>query len=237
MINKIKEAIKLFISNFILFSKIVLTVWLPGSIIIVFLRYYVFPEMAGGDELQAILMEIRISNFIEIAFSPLYGGAIIYALSRIKQGLSISYSESMIYSAKRSFKLLITRLTTGIIIVLGFIALIIPGIILGLRFALVDEAVVLEQTSGSAARKLSAKLTKGKRAKILGTMIVAVIGIVIVSSVLSLVLYLPLTLIGQETNFLLDIVNECLVNVIFSIIYIVLFLFYWESKSRLDSLD
>jgi hypothetical protein len=32
MIQKLREAIKLFATNWILFSSIVLTVWLPGSI-------------------------------------------------------------------------------------------------------------------------------------------------------------------------------------------------------------
>lgn len=237
MLNTIKEAIKLLISNFILFSQIVLTVWLPGSILIVFLHYHVFANINEGDEIRSFVMELRISNLIEFAFSPLYGGALIYALSKIKQGLAVSYGESMSHSSRRSFRLFATRLSTGLIIFLGWIALIVPGIILGLRFALIDEIVVLERSNGANARKLSAKLTKGKKTKILGTIIVAIIGLTIFNLVISWFLHLPLTLIGQNTNFLLDVVAQCLANIFSSIIYIIFFLFYWQSKHLITNCD
>lgn len=232
-IDKIKEAVRLFISNLALFSKIILTVWLPGSILLVFLSYYVFPSMADGDEVRAYIMELRVSNIIELAFSPIYGGALLYALSRIKQGLNVSYSESMNYASKRSFKLFSTRFSTGLIVFLGFIALIIPGIILSLRLALVDEVVVLEGVSSSQARKLSAKLTEGKRIEIFLTTLIVFILMFLVTMIFSFLLYLPLGIIGQENNFLCDVIAQCFTSIIFSFFYIVLFLFYWESKNNL----
>ncbi len=237
MIGKITEAVKLLRSNFVLFSKIILTVWLPASLLIVFLRYYIFPDMVGDDEMRSMAMEIRISNIIELAFSPIYLGALLYALSRIKQGLNVTYTESMSYGSKRSFKLFATRFSTGLIVFLGLIALIIPGIILALRFTLVDEAVVLARVNGSQARKLSAKLTEGKRIEIGFTITITIVLAIIFSGLLSWLFYLPLTIIGQEANFLWDVINECSIYVIFSIMYIVLFLFYWESKNSLAELD
>lgn len=237
MIDKITEAVKLLRSNFVLFSKIILTVWLPGSLLIVFLRYYIFPDMVGDDIMGSLAMEIRISNLIELAFSPIYIGALLYALSRIKQGLNVTYTESMSYGSKRSFKLFATRLSTGLIVFLGFIALIIPGIILALRFTLVDEAVVLARVNGSQARKLSAKLTEGKRIEIGFTITITIILAIIFSGLLSWLFYLPLSIIGQEGNFLWDVINECSLSIIFSIMYIVLFLFYWDRKNSLAELD
>lgn len=233
MFNKVKEAIDILLANLPLFSKIVLTVWLPGSIIIVLLRYYFFPTMAEADELQTIAMEIRVSNLIEVAFSPLYGGALIYALSRRKQGLTVNYRESMSYAGQRSLKLFATRLSTGLIIFLGFIALIIPGIILGLRFALVDMVVELDRINGSQARQLSARLTKGKRGKIFGATTITIVGLLIFNYLLAWAFSIPLMLFGIETNFLADVVYECTVSVVSAIMYIVLFLFYWESKSQI----
>jgi hypothetical protein len=234
MIQKISEATKLLFSNLILFGSIVLTVWLPGSILLVYLRLYVFPETTGGNEVQMFVQELRVSNLIEISFGPLYIGAILYAASQLKQGLQPMYRESMAYSAKKSFKLLTTRLGTGLIVLLGLIALIIPGIILGLRFALIDSIVVLEGLEGVSARNLSIKLTKGKRWQILGSMILTFVGILIAIFLVSFSLYLLLSLTGQTENFIIAVICECISNLLLVLPIIILFLFYWDAKKQIE---
>ena len=108
---------------------------------------------------------------------------------------------------------------------------------MALRFTLVDEAVVLARVNGSQARRLSAKLTEGKKIEIGFTITITIILAIIFSGILSWLFYLPLTIIGQEGNFLWDVINECSISIIFSIMYIVLFLFYWERKNNLVNLD
>ncbi|NEQ66027.1 MAG: hypothetical protein F6K21_11095, partial [Symploca sp. SIO2D2] len=65
MIQKIREATQLLTTNLVLFSSIVLTVWLPGAILLVYLRLYVFPETTGGDEWSIFVQELRVANAIE----------------------------------------------------------------------------------------------------------------------------------------------------------------------------
>jgi len=232
MIQKIREATQLLTTNLVLFSSIVLTVWLPGAILLVYLRLYVFPETTGGDEWSIFVQELRVANAIEFAFGPLYVGAILDAAYRLKQGLGTTYGESMAQGARRSFKLLGTRMVTGLIVLVGFIALVIPGIILSLRFALVDPVVVLEGVAGKDARNLSAELTQGKRWQILGTMILTFIGVAIAIILSSLVLYVPLSFVGQDENFVIAVINECIGNIVLLVPIIVLFLFYWEAKNQ-----
>jgi hypothetical protein len=69
----------------------------------------------------------------------------------------------MSHAAQRSFKFLTTRIGTGLIVFAGLIAFIIPGIVLALRFALIDAIVVLEGVEGANARRLSVGMTQGKR--------------------------------------------------------------------------
>ena len=232
MIQKIREAIGLFTTNLPLFSLIVLTVWLPGSILLVYLRLYVFPATTGGDEFRLIVQELRVSNAIELAFGPLYVGATLYAASQLKKGLRPTYRESMVHAGRRSFKLLGTRMGTGLIVFAGLIALIIPGVFLLLRFALIDAIVVLEGLQGASARNLSVKLTQGKKWYILGTMILTLIGLTIVISLVSFILYLPLGLAGQNENFLVAVICECISNILLSLLTIVLFLFYLDAKNE-----
>ncbi len=233
MIEKIREAIRFFIANLPLFGSIVLTVWLPGSILLVYLRLYVLPEATGGDELRIFIQEYRVDSAIELAFGPIYVGAILHAASQLKKGLRPTYRESMSHAARKSFKLLGARITTGLIVFAGLIALIVPGVVLAIRFALVDAIVVLEGVDGAGARKLSAKLTRGKRWPILGAVMLTFLGLILVVVLTSFLLYLPLQLAGQDENFLVDVIYECLINVLLSIFTIILFLFYWDAKNEL----
>jgi len=232
MLQKIREATQLYFSNLTLFSSIVLTVWLPASIVLVYLRLYVFPESTGGDELQIFLKEYRWSSVIDLAFGPIYSGAVLYAASQLKQGLDITYLQAMAHGARRSFSLLGTRIVTNFIVGIGFILLIIPGIVLALRFAVVDSTVVLDGTSGVSARNRSATLTQGKRWNILGTMILTCLGVLIAIGLTSFVLYFLLSLTGQEENYVVAVISECISSVFITFPAIVLFLFYWESKTE-----
>jgi hypothetical protein len=233
MMQKLREAIGLLAANLPLFSLIVLTVWLPGSILLVYLRFYVFPETTGGDEFRMLMQEFRVSNAIEFAFGPLYTGGLLHALSQIKQSLPASYGESMAHGARRSFQLLGTRIGAGLMIFAGLIALIIPGVILALRFALLDAVVVLEGVSGADARKLSARMTQGRRWSILGTLLLTGIGLTITAAFLAFILYLPLA--ENEDNFAIAVVYECITTVLVTLLDIVLFLFYWDAKT--DQVD
>jgi hypothetical protein len=237
MLQNIKEAIELFIKNCGLFSLIVLTVWLPGSILTVYLRFYVFPEMAGGDELRILVQELRINTAIETIFGPFYIGALLYASSQWKQGIKTSYRDSMVHAARKSFKLLRTRIVTGLIILVGFIAFIVPGIILSLRFALVDAVVVLEGKEGSSARNLSTYMTQGKRWHILGSITLTFIGVLFLLIPIDEILYLLLSFMGQSDNFVITVIYDCIVNILFSLPILVLFMFYWEAKRKRSSIE
>ena len=65
MLDKFREAISLFSSNIRLFSLIILTIWLPGNIIINYLDYYVFYE-------EDFIGSMRTVSLIEGVFSPIY---------------------------------------------------------------------------------------------------------------------------------------------------------------------
>lgn len=232
MFQKIRDAIGLFTANLPLFSLIVLTVWLPGSILLVCLRLYVFPQTFAGDDWGAFMQENRVSNAIEVIFGPIYVGALLHAASQWKRGIRTSYSESMSHGASRSFSLLGTRLGTGLIVLVGLLLFIIPGIVFALRFALIDAVVVLEGVGGGTARQRSEILTREQRWSILGAVIVTSIGLLVVSTLVAFLLYLPLGLLGQEENFAIALLYECINNVLFALFPIVLFLFYWDAKDR-----
>jgi hypothetical protein len=227
MIQKIREATTLLVRNLALFGSIILTVWLPASILLVYLRLHVFPA-TGGDELQIALQEVRVNNVIELAFGPLCTGAIIYAAAQLKQGAQVTYREAMSYGAKQSLRLLGTRIPCGFIVVLGLLAFIIPGIVLALRFALIDSIVILERINGLNARKRSVELTRGRRWQILGTVTLTLVWTAILVAIPSFLFELA----GQSNNFGCMVIDQSLSNIVLILLDLVLFLLYWEAQQN-----
>ena len=148
MLGKFREAISLFSSNISLFSRIILTIWLPGNIIINYLDYYVFYE-------ADFIGLMRANMWIQGIFGPIYIGALIYALSKLKQYQMVTYTEAITAGFRNWQRLWWARFIAGLFIALGFIALIVPGIFLTIRYALIDSVVILEGADASESRKRS----------------------------------------------------------------------------------
>ena len=131
------------------------------------------------------------------------------------------------------------RFVAGLFITLGFIALIIPGILLAIRYVLIDSVVILEGTGASGSRKHSSELTAGKRWQIFGAYVL----FFLVFFIFSLMVYIPvgvmieLGFIEQLCSMIICIVIDCILDVIYTIIIIVMFLFYWKSKDDRQQYD
>ena len=227
MWQRFGEAVHLLRTNLRLFSAIILTVWLPGNLLMNFLTYYVFPE----DEWAK---QIRLNMWIEGLFGPIYIGAMVHALSKLKQGHAVNYAEAMSVGFKNWGRLFAARFITGCIVLLGLMALIVPGVIFLARFAVLDPVVVLEGAESKAARARCLVLTTGIRGQIVLSAVVFFIGFILCS----FLIYLPQSFFDQLDGMTYDVLADCLLDVIYAVIQIVMFLFYWEAKtsevSRVD---
>lgn len=232
MLDKFREAINILSSNISLFSLIILTIWLPGNILINYLVYYAF----YGEDLIGLM---RVTMGIEWVFGPIYIGALIYALSKLKQYQMVTYTEAITAGFRNWKRLWWARFIAGLFIALGFIALIVPGIFLIIRYALIDSVVILEGAGASESRKRSSELTAGKMWQILGAYIL----FSLLTLIISFMIYIPVNImmelgfIEQLSSMIICIFIDCILDVIYAIIIIVMFLFYWESKDDGQQLD
>ncbi len=220
LVAKFAEAIRLFASNFILFSLIILTVWLPANLIINVMVY-------SADDAQTQVSLERVSQLFEAVFGPIYVGGLIHAASLRKSGKRVSYSEAMSVGVRRWGALFGTRLITGLIIMLGLIALIVPGVILAFRYALIDPIVVLERRTGSEARNRSQQLMKTYKFQ----MFIAGFLMFMILMVLAALAFGVLSVVEPLNNFLVATLLDCVLNIGGSLILILLFLIYHESQS------
>jgi hypothetical protein len=212
--------LRLFATHLHLFTMIALTVWLPGHLVINYLDFF-----AGGPpgSTEAAARGIRVFLVVEAIFGPLVGAATLAALARIKRGEPASYGRALADGLAAWPRLFIARLVEGAIVLVGLVALVVPGFILLVRVSFVDALVVLDGAPLGAALRLSNALTAGRRAAIFWTGGTLLVGVFSVATILSV-------LAGAAEHFVVQVLADCALAVTQSVFTIALFLFYWEAR-------
>jgi hypothetical protein len=96
---------------------------------------------------------------------PLCSAAYIHNISAAYLGTELSAWESYQRAAPRLLPLLVTQLFVGLLVLIGYLACIVPGIILTFWFLLVGPIVVLEGEWGPEAMGRSRELIRGNIGK------------------------------------------------------------------------
>lgn len=217
MFKRISQAFSLFKTDFGVLASIGLTVWLPGNLVSNLVDR-AFPD-AG------FMASLRITMLIELAFGPLCTAGIIHVLSRRMQGESTSYREAMSFAVKKWWPVLAANLTAGIRVLLGCLALIVPGIALAVRYSLIDAVVVLENKDTYDARMRSIELTAGRRRDIFFSYLLFFIALIVVI----FAVYAPVDDLSSLSMLPVELLMDCTVDIFAVIIQIVMFLFFWEA--------
>jgi hypothetical protein len=201
-------------------------VWLPGNLLMNYLDYH-------GQGAEDPLATVRLKMITEGAFGPIYVAGTIYVLWKRKTGAWATYREALAAGFHHWGRLFGTRFITGWLILVGLVALLVPGIIQFAKYALIDQVVVLEGTSGSHALSRSAELTRGKRWGVLAAWFLFLLIVFPVSIAGSFLL----EQLGPYNNMWTSAAIDCFLDIISSFIVIVMFLFYWESACGTEHQD
>jgi hypothetical protein len=219
MLRKFVEAIQLCCTNFLLIASIILTVWLPGNLVGEYLLWYV----PSDDE---AVRSFRVATLIEWIFGPIYCGALVYTLAQLKDGRRPGYSEAISVGLRTWGRLFSARFFAGIWIVFGLFLLVVPGIVLMVRYAFIDPVVVLEGLGGDRARRRSAELTRGFRWQIF----LAGLLFCVAFAPLSFAIRVPYEQFFPAINTMAtDVVADCVLDIVYAILQIVIFLYYWQA--------
>lgn len=225
MLVKFSEAFRLLGRNFGLFTAIILTVWLPGNTFANYVAYNAEPASDIGF--------VRSSMWIEAIFGPIYIGALVYALFQIKSGRTVTYQEAIAVGFKKWGPLFAAKFVAGILMGLGLIAFVIPGVMLAVRYSLVDAAVIVEGKSASASLRRSTELTVGRRWQIFWAGVLFCFPFMS----LSVAVYLPLAFVESLDIMPVAVVLDCGLDMDFALLQIVVFLFYWEAVQEENPVD
>jgi len=183
------QAISLFLKNLKYFLKFYLASFLVFvSFFIVFLianfALMALTKTTSGP-IVALSGTVTFVAFI-IIFTWLISAGLVMTKSVINNQL-LPIKDLFIQSKRLILPLIGTNLLTGLIVLVGFILFIIPGIILAVRYVFTQYIVIEENLSGLAALKRSQELVKGKFWKVLGYSIFPTVVIFLISFITSFV--------------------------------------------------
>ena len=183
------QALSLFLKNLKYFLKFYLASFL--AVVILFIVFFIanFALMAITKNTSGPFVAL-LGTFTFVAFlivvSWLVAAGLLMTKSVINNQL-LSMKAIFIQSKKLILPLFGTNLLTGLIVLVGYLLLIIPGIILTVKYAFTQYIVIDENLSGLAALKRSQELVKGKFWKVLGYSLFPTVVIFLLSFITSFV--------------------------------------------------
>jgi len=134
----------------------------------------------------AVIALTALTAVVTWLFYPIsIGGAVKMASEEITTG-NADLAASVRFAASRIVWLWVVGIVVGIIVAVGFIALLVPGIILSIMFSLVFPVIIIERT-GFESMGRSRKLVSQRWLKTLALVIVFGIVVGIASAVVSAV--------------------------------------------------
>jgi hypothetical protein len=133
----------------------VAVIWLPLDLLTSYLDYHVFSEDEVGRSL-------KLAQYLDLAFGGIVTAGVIGVGRAAWAGSSLSIGAGLREGARVWWPMVWTRVVSGFLILLGLLLLIVPGLYLMVRLALVESLVVGEGLSGMAAVRRSLALTEGR---------------------------------------------------------------------------
>lgn len=193
-------------------------------------------ESIGGTEIAAL----AVSVLIAILLSTLATAAATRAVAVAYLGGSITWQESLRYAVRKLLPLVAVSLLTGLAVIAGFIALILPGIYIGVRLFLASPALIVEDQSATGAMGRSWSLVGGRWWSTFGVIVVSLLLIAIIGGLLNALLIAPL--FADSENDLLGGILTTLGTIVSNVITIplqaaVLTILYFDLRVRKEGFD
>jgi hypothetical protein len=219
--RKVVMAFRLLFKQLPLITALVLTIWIPGQLLIE-------AAQAGNPNPPDVVSLVQMSLLVEIVFGPICTGGIITALAGHMSGEKTPYPVAIRAGLHHWARLFGARIVAQFLVMLGLLAFIIPGIILAVRFSLIDEVVVLEGAGVTVARNRSVQLTWGNGA----SLFLACAFATSLNLLFSITLAVSLASAGLLADFFVSFACDTVIRVFTVFFTCLLFLYYWEAREQ-----
>jgi hypothetical protein len=227
------QGIAIIKAKFGLLFAITLVTVVPLQFLTGMMQLVLFPGLAQGDpaavqgHLGLFFIVMLITFGLSLLVFPLANAAVIHAVAGTYLSQPVTLGTCLSHGLRRWPALIGTTLLMTLVISLGFILLIIPGVIFSFWYLLAQQATVLEDVAGGAALSRSKALMKGN----VGTAFVLslMIGMINIggSMVLGLVPQIHLNILGQSLLYGISTLFGSAVFVVF----------YFSCRCKLENFD
>lgn len=113
-------------------------------------------SVVGGLEESANLQhDLFLLTAMDLLFVPIYLGATIFYMQSIVDGSRISTVQSWAWGLQNWGRLFFTFLLSAIVISMGLMLLVLPGLYIAVRLGLANQVCLLERKSPIEAMKIS----------------------------------------------------------------------------------
>ncbi len=234
-------AFRMYRRNFASFLSIALITYLPYALVVLLLQFALVDEpqlvettegtFAVADP-DAALVGVISSALLFLFVYPITAGALTSAIGSHFLGQRVSAGAAYAKAAQRLGALLGTQVLVGITVVVGFVLLIVPGIIFSLWYMIVPAVVVLDQLSGPGAMKRARALMTGNLGKgfALNLMVFIMLAMILVIALIGTsALGLPVSVQEFVTNLLSALFLPMQLGTIV--------LLYYDLRIRKEALD
>jgi uncharacterized membrane protein len=167
------QAVKLAKDNFGLLFSVLAVTTIPLSILLGLAQAELMLPQNGSIAQPSVdnpgwIVAAALGGLSAIVVFPLANAAIIHGVASSYLSHPTTMGECLRHGLRRWMPLIWTSFLASFFAGLGFLLLIIPGVILALRYSLSQHVAVLEETNGNAALERSAALMKGNYGSLVG---------------------------------------------------------------------
>lgn len=168
---------------------------------------------------EALFLLLAVIFLVSVIFSTIaQGGAIKMASEEITKG-QVNIGASVRFAVSKLLSIWALSIIVGIIVFLGFIALIVPGIILAIMYSLALPVLLIENKGVTESMGRSRQLVSHRWGKTLGTLLALAI-IVIIASLIVNAITVPLgNILGPVVNGILSAFYQPLFPILVTVYY------------------
>jgi hypothetical protein len=203
---------KLWIANLIPFGTLALLIYAPYLI-----WNLVMPPATGFG---AFSVGYVVAQLLQSFLGSLLTAALVYGVVRGLRGQKTSLGESLKFGLSRVVAVFLVGLCVGIVVFIGTLLFIVPGIIASCILSVAIPAAVVERLGVGAAMSRSSDLTRGSRWQIFGLYVVIfllamVIGMVLVPVFVTLSAGIAAFIVGIVTVLVSSLLSGILAAVLY----------------------
>lgn len=195
---------------------------------------------ANSSNTGSVLAGVLLNGALSVVVLTLAAAACFRAVSGTYLGQRPTWQESLSFAAKRLGPLIVLSILYTLAVLVGFVALILPGIWLSVALALSYPAMLSEGLGPMESLGRSRKLVSGRWWATFGALLVMYILIAVIGGIVGLVV--GGTLGASTDNEVVSAVVLTLVNIVSSLITLplvaaVLTIIYFDLRVRKEGFD